>query len=127
LESRRIYLRVATLLRANHDPVKLDYPHSPLTVRLRGGVIESKLLFEAGLAYLTAFGGMNSHPQADIQKVGEYVNMLYLDALSMLPFMTGGRSGREMMTGERLAAVEEYRDMKRRMMKPDAGDTTRNS
>ena len=95
----------------------MEYPHSWLAARLRGEVIESTLLFDAGLAYMVTVGGLSGHPDNDLQKAGERIGVMYMDALSMVPFMTGGRSGKDMLSADRQDSIEKYRAMKRRMEK----------
>jgi hypothetical protein len=85
---------------------------------LRERVIESGLFLAADLAYMSAWGGLYSHSEADVEKGSQKINLMYFDALSRVPYMTRGRGGHEMLNVERAEAIERYREMKRRTLKP---------
>lgn len=119
MESRRIYLEVATLLRGNSAPPidPFEYRHSRVALDIRRDVVESMLLYESGLAYMAAFASLHAHPQADIEKGSDQINKMYFDALGKVPYLTGGQSGEDIVMGDRMKAVEEYLKMKRAMIK----------
>jgi len=118
LASRRIYFRVATLLRANHDPIDLnEYLHSGIAFRLRGEVIESVNLLDSALAYMTAMASLHAHPNADVENGSEQTNQMYYDALSRLSYMTGGKTGKDILDEERMCAIERYLERKKRLIK----------
>lgn len=99
-----------------------DYRHSHLTLRLRAEVVESTLLYDADLAYMVGVAALHSHDKADVEKGSETVSGLYYTALSRLPYLTKGRTGKDMIHASREAAIERYRDMKRRALKPVTED-----
>ena len=116
--SRRIYLRVAALLRANHDPIDpYEYRHSGIALGLREGVIESKLLFDADLAYMIAFSALHSHSGADVEKGSLQANMMYYDAVARIPYFTKGKGGEDMLQEERMSAVRAFKAMRDKMRK----------
>ena len=86
MESRGIYLRVATFLRAQHAPIEFEYGHSGLTLNLHGNVLESELSFQARLTYVTAFAALHAHPDADFAKAADKVNDLHANAFYSIPY-----------------------------------------
>ena len=126
MESRSIYLRVAELLRAGHEPItESHFPHSELALTLRLDVLDSEHRFQAGLAYTQALAALHAHPNADVQAGSETVKRMYLDALAEIPYLTGGRSGTEAAQDDRKAAVQRYHDMRKRLMKEGVEPTIR--
>ena len=47
--------------------------------------------------------------------------MLYMDALAALPYLTGGRSGDQMMNSDRMQAVKRYKNMRDRIAQGRVG------
>lgn len=93
---------------------------------MRGEVIESGLLMQADLAYMTTFAALNSHAQTDVEKGAQQANTAYYDALANLPYMTGGLSGEDMVGKERQSAVEQYKKMKDALLEGREDNATNN-
>lgn len=94
-----------------------------MSERVRLEVLESEFLYEASIGYMQAFSALHGHPNADIQKAAEQTNRMYFNAIGRIPYMTGGKSGDDMMMEERMKAVEEYQRMQDAMRKkPAPGD-----
>ena len=109
---------MAELLRASHEPVDPnEMMHSPLTLQLREGVIECEYIFQASLARVIAYSALNSHPHADLEKAGPKTHANYLDALSTIPYLTGGKSGEDMIRAERLDFVNRFNQYRDRVLK----------
>jgi hypothetical protein len=105
-------------LRGNADHSDQDiYRHTGMTLYLREEVIESMLLMNARLAYMSALGALYGNPGADVEKGADQVNKIYYDALSHVPYMLGGESVEDAMMASRMAAIEEYQRMKRAALK----------
>ena len=100
-----------------------------LTLGLRMGVIESELLYQGRLAYMTAYGGMYSHAKADIEKASEHINTMFLDAMGVVPYLTQGQTGRDVLLQSRMDAIREYEAYRKRMLKeiPDGNKPGRTS
>lgn len=72
---------------------------------------------QSDLAYMVGMASLHSHKDTDVEKGGEMVHSMYYEALARIPYITGGRTGKDMVHAGREAAIERYRDMKRRMLK----------
>lgn len=86
-------------------------------MRLRAEVLESTLLMQAGLQYMQAVSALYSHPDSDASKAGDHINTMYYNALGMIPYLTDGMSGTEIVQGERMKAVEKFMEMRRATIK----------
>jgi len=72
------------------------------------------------MSYMQAMSALHAHPSADVEKGHEQTNVLYMDAMANVPYLTLGKTGKDAVAEERDAAVQRYRDMKKRMYKnPD--------
>lgn len=112
MESRGIYLRVASFLRANHAPIEFEYPHSSLTINLHGEVLESEIELQGRLAYMTAFASLHAHPQADLDKAVERTNELYKNAFYSIPYYDKlVVAGNKQVSDEALAMAKRYREV----------------
>jgi len=109
LASRGVYLSVATLLRANHTPIRAEYKHSQISLGLRADVIESDILVNANLGYLVGMSAMYSHPQADIEKGSAQLNKMYYEAIRAIPYLMGGKSADDAAQAGRQDAIERYK------------------
>ena len=104
------------VLRADHVYVSgAEMPHSPLTAALHLQVLESQQRLEIGLAYLTAWASMQAHPMVDITKAFDSLRVVYTDILSEVPYMTAGKTGKEVVNDERMAAIERYKAYRQRV------------
>lgn len=122
MEARRIYLSVARILRAGGPVGETDvFPYTPLTMQLRDNVIECEMLFQAELARMIAFSSMHAHAKADLNKGAQSANIMFMDAIARIPYLTGGKSGVAMMQEDRMQSVEKYRQRKRAMLKRKDG------
>jgi hypothetical protein len=92
-------------------------------------VHESELLYQAGIGYMQAFSALHGHPNADIDKASEQTNKMYFDALSYVPFLTGGKSGTDMVMEDRLKSINEFKRRRDAMRKKpeDISDARRNA
>ena len=72
-------------------------------------VLEGEYLLNTNLAYMTAIGALSSHPEADLGKAGPRIGTLRMDALASLPYMTGGKSGTDMLEEDRKRAIDEWK------------------
>ena len=88
-----------------------------MSERVRLEVLESELLYQAGIGYMQAFSALHAHPNADIDKAAEQTNRMYFNALARIPYMTDGKSGEDMVNDERMKAIEEYNRMRNAMRK----------
>lgn len=117
MEARRVYLKVAILLRAKTETVKGVFLHSKLTERLKADVIESEHLLNVSLAHMISVCSMFAHPQADIEKGNAQLTQMYYNALANLPYLTGGKTGTDMIEEERDKAIKAWREMKAKAYK----------
>jgi len=67
---------------------------------------------QASLAYMGACGSLYSHPDADIEKGSVEVNKMYYSAIAKIPYMTGGKSGDDMVNDDRNKFIERYKKLK---------------
>jgi hypothetical protein len=84
---------------------------------LQEEVIESMLLLQTSLSYMQVWGALHAHPQADVEKGSAEINKMYYDALGMIPYVTVGQSSDDFVMADRNAAIEAYKEMKKRMVK----------
>jgi hypothetical protein len=75
------------------------------------------LLLNADLAYMVGMASLHSHNEADVEGGSETLTTMYYDALAHMPYITQGKTGKDMANENREAAIERYRDMKRRTLK----------
>lgn len=94
-----------------------DHRHSHLSFRLRAGVLDSLICYQLGLARLVADSAVMSHPGVDLDKVPTLVKMKAYDAMANIDYMTGGMGGTQAIQEERMKAVEQYKELRRRVMK----------
>ena len=108
MAARRAYLDTAIALRAG---VARPRPqrHTHLTERLRRGVIESEIMMQARLADMQARSSVYGNPRADLDDAGETMYRRLMDAMSSVPYITGGKSGEDSIREDRMRAVERYR------------------
>ena len=92
-----------------------EHLHSRVALGLRMAVLESEYLFTATLSHMQAWGALHSHPQADIKAASEALKGLYGNAMACIPYMTGGKSGEEIMHSDRAQAIEEYNRLKSKL------------
>ena len=114
------------MLRAVHQPVKAGlHRHSGVALQLRAGVMDSTLRFQASLQYMQAWAAIHGHPKADMSGAVDALRGVYGDALGMIPYLTGGRSGDELRNEDRNAAIERYENYRDRLLKkPEDIDPT---
>jgi hypothetical protein len=74
--------------------------------------------FKANLQYLQAWSALHASPKADFSGAFTSMQRIYGDALSSIPYLTGGRGGDELAQSEREAAVERYKAYKAQVLKP---------
>lgn len=97
------------MLRAGKNPVHDDHPHSYMTRALYKDVIEADIVKDARMDRMISWASLHGHPNADIAKAVSQLKMYYIDALSTITYLTGGRSGEDAVTQERREALERYR------------------
>jgi len=66
---------------------------------------------------MVASCALGSHPNADLKSASSAFSTMYLNAMASIPYLTGGRSGTQMIEDERMAAIEEYKRMRDRILK----------
>lgn len=110
-------MRVVDSLRAQHKNVTFEHRHSGLTLSLRGDVVESEYMLMAKSARMVALSALASHPAFDAEKNQEQSKTAYFEALSCIPYMTGGKSGVEVVTDDRMKSIQEYNEMRRKAIK----------
>lgn len=123
MESRGIYLRVATFLRAQHAPIEFEYAHSGLTLNLHGEVLEADILFQSKLSYAVAYASQHGHPDADFKKAAEQVNKLHANAFYSIPYygkLSGVTDGNPQITDDIKAMAERYKKVFKKDQKPRA-------
>ena len=81
------------------------------------GVLECEYTYTALLAYMTSVSAMYSHAKADIEKGNAALTTMYFDALAAIPYLTGGKTGKDVMEEDRMRAIEAYRQMKNAALK----------
>ena len=119
--ARSIYLRVKELLRAQHAPIETGlHRHSGIALKLRADVLDSTTRLNTRLQYLQAWASIHGHPQADIEKAGDSLRNMYYDALNELPYLTGGKSGKEVAQDDRMAAVKRWQAHRDAILKPNS-------
>lgn len=94
-------------MRAGTPPSR-DQRHSHLTARLRADVLESENLFGSRLAHMQAVASVYAHPKCSLDQVGEKIRTAHLNALGSIPYMTGGKSGTEVVRDERQEFVNKW-------------------
>ena len=105
------------MLRAGRIPAQDKwYRHTHLTEQLYADVLESDLLFQARMHRLVAWAAMHGHPSADLEKAGQSLRMHYIDALGMIPYITGGQTGEDALQAERMQLVQRYHEHRERVL-----------
>ena len=100
-----------------HDIADGDHRHSHLSFKLRAGVLDSLICYQLGLARLVADASVMAHPKIDLDKVPTLIKMKAYDAMANVDYMTGGMGGTQAIQEERMKAVQDYMDMRRRAIK----------
>jgi hypothetical protein len=87
-------------------------------------VLETEYLLQVDLAYMMAIGALSSHPKADIEKGGANISVMRMDALASIPYMTGGKSGSDVLEEDRQKAIDEWKRRRDAAMRkrPDVTD-----
>lgn len=84
---------------------------------LYGAYLESEMLLELKMARMTAQSALMAHPDTDYDKaVGASRNM-YRDVLAAIDYVSGGRSGMDMLQDERQAFVKKYLELRKKSLK----------
>lgn len=105
------------MLRAGKIPARDAWQnHTYLTEQLFAGVLESELLLEARMSRLVAWAALHGHPSADLEQAGQSLRVHYIDALSCVPYITGGQSGANAMQQERTDFAKRYQAYKQRVL-----------
>ena len=88
-----------------------EYLHTHIAENLRHEVIESELSLSLSLAHMNAIASMYSSSNADLDKGNVHMRKSFLQAMSNIPYMTGGRTADDLVQADRMAAVERYKKM----------------
>jgi len=64
---------------------------------------------------MEAFSAIHSHPDTDIEKGSQSTNKLYYNAISRIPYLTGGQSGEDLVMADRMKSIERYKEMQRNL------------
>ena len=91
--------------------------HSGLAARLRMGVLDSLLSYPLGLARIISDAAIFGNPDMDVEKAPQIIKMKAYDAMATIDYMTGGRSGTDLLQAERMKAVEKYKAMRNKLLK----------
>ena len=94
-----------------------DHRHSHLGFKARAGVLDSLICYQLGLARMVADAALLSHHKIDIDKAPQVLKMKAYDAMANIDYLTGGMTGADAINDERLKAVAEYKEMRRRLLK----------
>ena len=92
------------------------HKHGYLTQRLYAELIEADMLLNAGLQHVVAWGAMHAHPGADFESASQQLRSHYIDALSCIPYLTGGQTGEGSIAAERQAFYERYQEYKAQVL-----------
>lgn len=105
------------MLRAGNIPaMEMVHKHSYLTQRLYAEVIESDMLLNAGVQHVVAWSALHSHPNADFEAATKQLRSHYVDALSRVPYLTGGQTGAGSVEADRQAFYERYKEYKAKVL-----------
>lgn len=75
-------------------------------------MIESEYDLAVRTSYMQAYAAIHGHPKADITAAFQEFGLLYGDARASIPYMTGGKGGKEQLADERMGFVQAFKDMK---------------
>ena len=88
MEDCNVFLGLALRLRSSNfiEPVRLEHLHSSLSRSLRKQLLDSEYDLQLGLAYMTAMGGLYSHPDMDGKKIAGKVRNIYSQVQGFIPY-----------------------------------------
>ncbi|MGB1893744.1 MAG: hypothetical protein ACPHSD_18895 [Candidatus Latescibacterota bacterium] len=103
--------------RAGRIPAEgAGHKHSYLTQRLYAEILEAEMLLNAGLQQVVAWGALHAHPNADFEAATKQLGSHYVDALSRIPYLTGGQTGEGSLQADRQAFYERYKEYKAKVL-----------
>ena len=99
--------------------IKLGYTnrHSPLSNSLVADYIDTENMLRVTGADFIAQAAVMAHPDIDVSKANAILDKLYYNMLGSLEYPTQGRTGDELVEDERMAAVRQFQEMRKRMLK----------
>lgn len=86
--------------------------HSGIAHALWRSVINSEYRLTLEASWLAACGGARGNPAFDQTEVNGMLDKVRLDALSAIPYWTGGRTGAAVAAASRDSAMAEYLQLK---------------
>jgi len=108
LESRSVYLGIATRLRGRDTgALSRAYLHSGISESLWYGVVESEKMFDARLMHAVMLASLYGNPSAKLDSGNDQVHEMYVDALEVLPYFRAVT--RKASHGSTEELVEEWR------------------
>ena len=117
MASRRLHLSVAARLRG--ITVGYDHRHSGLSTALVFDYLDAMNAFELAQAEYIAQSSVMGHPDVDLEKSQGSLDRLYYDMLAALEYPSGGKQSKELIEDERMAAVQQFLEMRKRMLKDE--------
>ena len=78
-------------------------------------------MFNADLAYMSAFAALHGNEQADIEKGSQQTNVMYYNAVARIPFLTGGKSGQSALEADRQALIDAFNEERKLSVKNATG------
>jgi hypothetical protein len=70
------------------------------------------IMTNAEVGYMTAVAAIHAHPKADFDKAAAQLTNMWFNALGNMPYMTGGKTGDDMVSEERDAAIKRFKKWK---------------
>lgn len=88
MESRSVYLGIATRLRGNSiGSLDRDYLHSPVTVALYGAVTEAESHMVANLLHGVMCAALYGNPMTDVKDGNKAVRDMFKAAMRTVPYV----------------------------------------
>lgn len=101
-----------------HTPiVVMTHRHSALSLRLRTDLIDSELRFKARCASMQSWAAIHGRNGCELDKVEEGLRKIYFDALTAIPYLTGGKSSDQLSAEDTRSLSEQFKRWKAQQAK----------
>ena len=111
-QSRRVYLSIAARLRAGEQLNRDDeFLHTYIAESLRHDIIESDIMLNVSLSHMIAIASLYGNEESDLEKGSTQINRMIINAQTLIPYLTAGKTADDLMNEERMALVERYKKM----------------
>jgi len=90
----------------------MTHRHSAIALGLRTGVLSSETVFAARLAHLQSWSAVHGRSDCKLEEVTRMERKLYVDAMEVIPYLTGGRSSDSLAADEAAELARQYEEFK---------------